>query len=220
MVNEKSGEFSSKTLKNKRIRSAVSVGAELFLKNGIENVKMTDIADESGVGVATLYRYFGTKTGIAVAVMTYLWEELRVLFGGVFDSGPFLKQSGLKQLKDLMRMFVVLYSAHKDFVRLLGEFDRMVIREEVPREELADYERSVIDFFPVIEGAYRRGVEDGSVREDIDFRTFYLSYAHAMTELCKKFIGGEILPSDDFSCAERELEMLIETAVYYLEKRR
>ena len=54
-------EFSQETLKNKRFEKAVEVSAQLFLKNGIEAVKMTDIADECGIGVATLYRYFGTK---------------------------------------------------------------------------------------------------------------------------------------------------------------
>ena len=52
MVNE----FSQETLKNKRFEKAVEVSAQLFLKNGIEAVKMTDIADECGIGVATLYR--------------------------------------------------------------------------------------------------------------------------------------------------------------------
>ena len=68
-------EFSYETLKNKRIEKAVSTCAEMFLKNGIESVRMTDIAYESGVGVATIYRYFGTKTGITIAAMTYLWNQ-------------------------------------------------------------------------------------------------------------------------------------------------
>ncbi|MBP3857809.1 MAG: TetR/AcrR family transcriptional regulator [Ruminiclostridium sp.] len=195
---------------------AVSVCAELFLENGIENVKMTDIAEESGVGVATLYRYFGTKPKIAIDAMTFLWNDLRNLFGGVFDSGTFRSQSGVKQMHDLFRMFIVLFTAHKDFMRLLGEFDRFIIHENVPREELAEYERSVINFYPVVEHAYRTGLSDGTMREISDLRVFYLTYAHALTEMCKKFIEGEILPSDDFSDAERELEMLIDCAVNYL----
>ena len=48
--------------KSRRIEHAVEISAEMFLKRGIDAVKMTDIADACGVGVATLYRYFGTKT--------------------------------------------------------------------------------------------------------------------------------------------------------------
>ena len=215
---ENSSEFSPKKLKDKRMERAVSVCAELFLERGIENVKMTDIAEVSGVGVATLYRYFGTKTGIAIEAMTFLWNDLRNLFGGLFDSEQVLSQSGIKQLHDLLKMFVVLFTAHKGFMRLLGEFDRFVIHENVPSDELREYESSIIDFYPVVERAYKQGISDGTIREITDFRLFYVTYAHALTEMCKKFIDGEVLPSDDFSDAEKELGMLIECAVSYLTK--
>ena len=57
-------QHAQESLKTKRIERAVEISAEMFLRNGIEAVKMTDIADACGVGVATLYRYFGTKTTI------------------------------------------------------------------------------------------------------------------------------------------------------------
>ena len=213
---ENNREFSPEQLKNKRYQRAVSIGAALFLENGIENVKMTDIADECGIGVATLYRYFGTKTEIAVQAMTFLWNDLKSLYSGVFDSEPFISQTGIKQLSDLMRMFLVLFQAHKDFLRLLGEFDRLIIHESVPKKELYGYEQSVINFYPMLKKAYDRGLNDGTVREIDDFRIYYLACAHSLSELCKKFIYGEILPSDDFSLAEKELGMFIDTAVYYL----
>lgn len=216
MENENSYEFSPKKLKDRRMERAVSVCAEMMLERGIEGVKMTDIAEESGVGVATLYRYFGTKPCIVIDAMTFLWNDLRNLFRGVFETDSFRSQDGIKQIHDLLRMFIVLFNAHKDFMRLLGEFDRYVLHEDVAKEELARYESSVIDFFPIVERAYRKGISDGTMRDIGDFRLFYMTYAHALTEMCKKFIEGEILPSDDFTDAERELEMLIECAVSYL----
>ena len=77
-------------MKNKNIRNnpintdhakkTVEVSARLFLENGIASVKMTDIARECGVGVATLYRWFGTKNSLAITAMTYLWNELHKMF--------------------------------------------------------------------------------------------------------------------------------------------
>ena len=100
MENEVFSEFSSKYLKDKRMSRAISVCAELFLERGIENVKMTDIAGYSGVGVATLYRYFGTKTGIAIEAMTFLWNDLNRLFSDIFDCEPFISQLGIKQMHE------------------------------------------------------------------------------------------------------------------------
>ena len=133
------------SMKMRRLRRAVEVSADMFLKQGFDNVKMSDIADESGVGVATLYRYFGTKTGIVIAAMTHLWNKLNDMFSGVFESSVFVSQTGLKQVKDLMRMYIVLFEAHKDFMRLLGEFDLMdrIINQFDDLEQIAN---KTIDF--------------------------------------------------------------------------
>ena len=204
------------TGKGQRMQRAVAVCAELFLQNGIESVKMTDIAEKSDIGVATLYRHYGSKTGIAIAAMTYLWEQLRVMYSDVFESEIFRRQTGIKQISDLMRMYIVLYENNKDFMRVLSEFDLFLIREKVPKEELVEYERSIINFYPVFTASYRVGISDGTVRRDLDVKLFYLSYAHALLELCKKMIHGDILPSDDFSTASSELGLLIDSAVSFL----
>lgn len=53
----------------------VACAAALFLKDGLGEVRMTDIADASGIGVATLYRRFSTKTNLAIAAATLLWQR-------------------------------------------------------------------------------------------------------------------------------------------------
>lgn len=211
-------EIINESLKSKRIQNAIMISAKMFLQDGIDNVKMTDIADESGVGVATLYRYFGTKTGILIAAMTYMWNDLNVKFSGVFDSEIFISQPGIKQISDLMRLYLVLFTAHKDFMRLLAEFDIFIRREAVPMNDLEDYDRSIVNYYPVFERAYKTGLEDGTVREIEHFPLLYLTYAHSLLELTKKLVQGEITPSDNFEHAEAELSMLIDTAVYFFKK--
>ena len=151
--------------------------------------------------------------------MTHLWNQLNDMFSGVFESEVFLAQTGLKQLKDLMRMYIVLYDAHKDFMKLLGEFDLMIIKENVPDSELVEYEQSIINFYTVYESACKAGLADGTVRDDVDFKLFYLTYCHALMELGKKLIRGEVLPSDNFSDGVKEMEMLVDTAAEYLRKK-
>ena len=206
------------TVKTKRIERAVEISAELFLKNGIEAVKMIDIADACGVGVATLYRYFGTKTTVTIAAMTYLWTQLRGMYEQQFESEAFLRQTGIQRLSDLMHMYLILFDSHRDLMKLLGEFDLMLQHENVPKAALYDYERSIVNFYPYIEAAYLAGTADGTVRPDVNFKLFYLTYGHSMLQLCKKMLSGELLPSDDFSNGRAELEMLAEIAVSYLRK--
>jgi AcrR family transcriptional regulator len=217
--NEICSDFSRKNLKVQRTDRAVLTAAQLFLERGIEEIKMTDIADASGVGVATLYRYFGTKPRMVTEVMTYLWDEVNELFAGIFDTREFMQQEGIKQISDLMRMYLVLYEAHSDFMRLLGEFDTYIIREQIAKEDLIKYESSIINFYPVLVRAYEKGLKDGSVRRVDNFKMYYLTYAHALLEMCKKFVKGEILPSDRNEYAVTELELLIESGVSFFSTR-
>ena len=38
-------------------------------------------------------------------------------------------------------------------MRLLGEFDLLLIRENVPKEELVEYDKSIINIYPFFEAA-------------------------------------------------------------------
>ncbi len=55
--------------KTQAMRRAQSRAIELFEERGFASVSMTEIADESDVSVASLFRYFGTKEQVV------LWDE-------------------------------------------------------------------------------------------------------------------------------------------------
>ena len=54
----------------------VEKAVRLFIEKGINNVTMTDIAKDIGVGEATLYRYFGRKQNIVLLGAVSLWDSL------------------------------------------------------------------------------------------------------------------------------------------------
>ena len=130
-------EFSAQNLRNKRIQRAVEVSAQMFLRDGIEAVKMTDIANESGIGVATLYRYFRNKTGITIAAMTHLWNELKnmnfpvLLLAGELDKKFVQLAHKMHKLLNLSQLETINDTGHaihveepKIFGRIVSEFIR------------------------------------------------------------------------------------------------
>jgi AcrR family transcriptional regulator len=76
--------------------------AGLFLEHGAENVRMTDIAEACGIGVASLYRYFGTKSAIMLEAGTLLWQDVARLFEQQFHSPEYDAASGFGQVKILL----------------------------------------------------------------------------------------------------------------------
>ncbi|MBT2449643.1 TetR/AcrR family transcriptional regulator [Streptomyces sp. ISL-43] len=53
------------------------VAAELFREQGVDNVSLDAIATRAGVGKGTLYRRFGSKSGLAVALLDAQESELQ-----------------------------------------------------------------------------------------------------------------------------------------------
>ena len=56
-------------------RKLLEAGYRLFTGKTIDGVSLEMVAKEAGIGVATLYRYFGNKTDLAIAVSVWKWQE-------------------------------------------------------------------------------------------------------------------------------------------------
>lgn len=203
--------------KNDRMSLAVLETAELLLKQPIDSIKMTDIAKASKVGVASLYRYFGTKTCIIIKAACILWQRLRTLFDGVFDCGYYSDKTGASQFYELLKVSIVLYSSHKDFLRFLSDFDNFILQEQVDMKALDEYDASIMDFRELYNVAVQKGIADGTLKENIDYRTLFQAVSHALILMSEKFTKGELLSSDNFNGSD-ELQLIINMTMSYVRK--
>ena len=201
--------------KNDRMNDAVEAAAKLLLTTDVNELKMNDIADACDIGVASLYRYFGTKPVLVIKAGCLLWRSVRSLFDGVFECDYYKEKDGLGRLRELMKVFKVLFISHKDFLRFLDSFDRYILNEKVSPEDMENYRESIMDFYPLFEDAYKTGVRDGSLRADVDFKTMYLSVTHSLMQLSEKFARGSVFEGEE-DLAEGELDFMIGMAVEYI----
>lgn len=211
----KADSLTEDALKMKK-EKIILVAAQLFLRNGIDAVRMTDIADASGVGVASLYRYFQTRTAIVIEAGTILWEEVRKDFIDYFaPSGR--RKTGLKMVAEQFDYMLRMYHERPDFVRFLDSFDRLVLTERIPPDELAGYEDSIVDLKALFMETCKKGVKDGSIRPGLKYEKLYLATAHAMNALAEKAARGPILKGDDFSSIDEEASEIRDLLLYYLQ---
>lgn len=202
--------------KNSRRSSVVLTAAAMLLTRGIDEVKMTDVAEECGLGVASIYRYFGTKTKLLISVGELLWGDVRVLFDEVAAAPNYPDKNGYEQLSALFSVYETIFRYHKGFMKFLRDFDATMLRENVPKTELAAYERGLFEFYGYFKAAYTKGVIDDSVRDDINFELFYYSATHMLLSAGQKFIAGEIVESDDVDRAAKEVEIMLDMVLTYI----
>lgn len=198
-------------MKKERI---IQVAAQLFLNDGLDNIRMTDIAEASGIGVASLYRYFETRTAIVIAAGTVLWKDIQLQFTDYFSSVR--DRTGLEMVSEQFRFMLKLYHERPDFIRFLDSFDRLVLAEKVPTSILAEYEKSILNLKDLFLSTCKTGVKDGSIRHGLDYEKLYMTAAHAMNALAEKTARGPILEGDDFANIDEEPSMILELLLYYL----
>ncbi len=205
-----------KDVRSDRMYAAIETAAELYLSRGIDDVKMTDIADKCEIGVASLYRYFGTKQNFTVKVASYIWERQMALFEGVYDSDYYHAKNGIGQIEELLKVFHVLHQAHSDFLRFIVSFDSYITREGITKAELHEYNATVLNTMTLMESAAQKGIADGSVRRDVDIRLFYFTVTHSLMSLCQKLAAGSLLESDELASSSDEVLMAIKMFTDYI----
>lgn len=204
-------------IKKQRMEEVIDAALRVFIKQGIDKTKMTDIAEEAQIGVASVYRYFKTKPDIAIEAARKLWQveigNLEAQYKSSLPSG----KSGREQVAEGLMLFLEIYQKHTDFLKFLDEFDRYIVKEQIVHEKMDKYEGSIIDLKSVMIDAIESGKKDGSIRQDLDSEVYYFSVTHALIALSQKLaLRGSVLTSDELINGEQQLKMIVDMAIRYL----
>ena len=206
-------------IKNERISAAVKTAAEMYLRDGIGEAKMTDIADQAQIGVASLYRYFGTKQLFTIKVGAYIWSMTLKELEPIYTGMVYEAKTGLEQVKTLLNIFPLFLEKYRPFLRFLTEFDMFVIKEHLSQEHLAEYEQCSLNIMPVMVSALKKGAEDGTVRADVDGNVFYHTVTDALLSMCQRFAWGNVPNMENQAMNRKALQMAIEIFLGYIEKK-
>ena len=195
------------SIKEAKLKYIVDGATALFLEQGIDDVTVRDIAVATGVGEATVYRYFAKKQNIVVAAAMKLSGEV---FEGYFR----LKGvSGLERLADFYTVFLRIFEERPDLYKFISRFDMYIARE---KDDLSDYEKALFPFYKNFSDAYEAGIQDGTVKPTSDPNLFYLTTTHALLGLCKKMASENILEQDRHG--REEIKLLISIILNDLKK--
>ncbi len=188
----------------------IETATNLVLSRPLSRVTVRDVAQEAGVGEATVYRYFSTKTSLIVACALKLQGEVSQYF--LRESKPV---DGYTKLVKFYASYVDLFAFRPELYRFLYEFDAFCVEQRV--KGLDEYSDNLDVFRDAYLAAYREGVEDGSVRKIQNPELFYYTTTHAVLSLAKKLaVEGGIVRQDQLTDQIGEIRMLNETFLYSL----
>lgn len=203
-------------LKNERIQRVIEAAKIEFNEHGIKNAKLRIIAKRAKVGEASIYRYFKDKTDLIKIVALSYWQNHANLFDDYYYGKVIHKENGLKKIEQALHIFHELYENNKEFLKFVEDFDIYMARE-VSSTKDNDFQELIYSLKKRFVSIFDEGVEDGSIRSDLDGEDLYSFVSQVMISTTQKLstrIG--FLHDKDPQYPIRCLNNLIEMFVLYI----
>lgn len=191
------------TLQEVKENFIVDVATKLFFDNSIFNVTIKDIAQEAGVGEMTVYRYFGKKQNIVLAVAMKLEKEIL----GFFDLSD--ETTGFDKIKVFYNCYLKVFKKSPKHFTFIRDFDTYMLDFKA-EAKLQGYEEGLDAYKHMFFDAYELGLKDETVKPIDNIEMFYYASTHSLLELCKKMSYEGLLSQDQKIERTDEIRMLIQ----------
>ncbi len=163
--------------------SIIAAAKKLFLRDGIDKTTVADIAEEALLSSMSVYRYFGNKQAIAVAVANHLLQEYLEEHRCRCAETEQPSETGHDAFARIIRAYVATYEAHPEYVDFLQDMGFYSMREGLSYD--LDYMQygsiHVENIDRPARLAMTQGIRDGSIRKDIDIEQVGLTLANLLT---------------------------------------
>ncbi len=195
---------------SERRETFLESGFKLFSSKNIDTVSLQEVADESGLGVATLYRYFVNKPGLVVAVATWKWEEYLKENKARRPSANFEGMKASEIFEFYLDSFLELYRNHRDMLRFNQFFNVYVQAEHIDPDVMEPYKEIIYDLKEFFHEIYLKAQEDHTVRMDEPEEQMFSTTLHLMLAAVTRYAVGLVYTPQDGFDAQAELETMKE----------
>ena len=182
----------------------------LFSEKGITPVTITDVAEASGVGRATMFRYFPSKLELVIAIGTWKWEEYIDRYNALLPPEKMETITGAEWLRFFLDAFLDLYRNHADILRFNYNFNSYLRYEAGEAEQRQPYLRMTDGLGELFHQLYERGKADGTLNTDYSEHAMFSSIFHIMLAAVTRYAVGLVVVYENSSQPESELVMLAE----------
>lgn len=146
--------------KQKKRQQMLLTAKKLFTENGFERTSMQKIADDAGVGVATLFRYFPKKEFLIIEVIKEVIEEMVPKFEAIANAN----KSGYDKMEAIIDAYIqYIFSTNQQAVTLLDNFEYYMSYNPVEVQLLDEIRQSYTKIGCVITQSLQHGKMDGSI---------------------------------------------------------
>ena len=183
-------------VKGKRSGDVLETAFKMFSHAAIDSISMTDIADEARIGVATIYRYFGTKQNLVIRACAYAMRMRAEKVLQRFKEEKVAERRGIEQIEYLLMGFVQDYEEQLDLLRFTTNVDQYFL-DESNKEALIPCRDAMKPIFDLYYHAFDLAIEQGDVVPEYCDREYQTCSIMAIMGAAQKYAANGIFCGAD-----------------------
>lgn len=164
--------MSLEELRERNKTLVIEKALDCFIKNGIDNTKITDIAKAAGLTERSIYRYFDTKTDLVQAASYLFWNNTLEGIRNRVEASKISGLPGIDQIRALLYQYSNLYFENRQGVLFTLDAEMYLYSAGRSKTLKRPPEKFETSNSPLVI-AIRKGIDDGSVSPDADAKELY-----------------------------------------------
>ncbi len=200
--------------KQARRTYVLAAARAVFADKGIENTRMEDIAAAAEYTRRTLYSYFKSRDEIGLLVhvedQRLRWEQQRAALSAARD--------GLDALRIWVETLFAFSRENPSSMQLQLYWDfKGIERSTLAEESFAAYDALNSELAEALRALFRRGVEDGSLRPDLDVDTCISQFLYSSRAVISRALstGHSFAPIDADSYVAHFIELFSRSVAHH-----
>ncbi len=186
----------------------LTVGFRIFSEKTIEVATIKEIAKACNIGYKTVFRYFGNKTALVIAIGAKIWKEYAVKVEKMYRARGGDAMNAAEELAFFLDCFIDLYQNHKDILRFIRNFETYIRHENASKEDLRIYNAVIDGFARKFHAVYQKAERDGTLKLGLPETEFFPAIMYIMLSASEKFAEGLVYPPEREKDMTGELELL------------
>jgi AcrR family transcriptional regulator len=199
-------------MRDRRRQLIVDAAERVFLTTDLPRATMADIAKEAGISRPTLYKYFSSIDELAFEV------QMRALnvFIGAARYALVAEGTARDKMKRFFYAALDSFDENQHYIRFSGLFDHYY-QSSYPNVDLEKRYSDFLGRFLVIEKLLVQGMNEGSIRNDLDAHNTSMLIGNLFTGMMQRMaLRGEILAREQNIDPKAQLIELIDMIIAHI----
>ena len=178
----------------------------LFIRQGVDQTSIKDVARAAGVTERSVYRYFETRSQLILATTFLFWQRISAQVNDLVASRMDQALTGIQRIRLMLRFYSTLYLDHPEYVRYILNAETALHNAGLSRPP-GRFEDSDS---PLVQ-AIRLGLADGTVSPRADVKEiYYNAYDAILGAMQRQVLGSTDCDLDGRTRMEHLCELFVQ----------